>query len=198
MCLSRLAARACGSWCRLVDRRTSEKIVGIAVPGSDMKGDAMWHMPHHPPSLEVFQKNRGPLCWSETWSDQASCWYAHNVFCRAQAVLLVKEVQEVQEVQEAQEVRVVQELQEVQACVLQCILRQGVAEHHSQRNMASLFPRWCCRSCRCLIGWWSISLIMWQHRRAPCSYLVVLFCSFFWGRFYCMTQVPDPVDIFYI
>ena len=47
MCLSRLAARACGSWCRLVDRRTSEKIVGLAVLGSDVKRDAMWHMPHH-------------------------------------------------------------------------------------------------------------------------------------------------------
>ena len=50
MCLNRLAARACGSLCRLVDRRTSEKIVGIAVLGSDVKGDAMWHMPHAPAS----------------------------------------------------------------------------------------------------------------------------------------------------
>ena len=42
---SRLLARACGSWCWQVDRRTSEKIVEIAFLGSDAKGNAMWHMP---------------------------------------------------------------------------------------------------------------------------------------------------------
>ena len=41
-----LAARACGSWCwQAAHRTTSEKIVGVAVLGSDVKRDAMWHVP---------------------------------------------------------------------------------------------------------------------------------------------------------
>ena len=40
-----LTARACGSWCWQVCRTTSEKIVGVVVLGSEVKSDAMWHVP---------------------------------------------------------------------------------------------------------------------------------------------------------
>ena len=43
--MRRLAARACGSCCWLVYRRTSEKIVEVAVLESNLKRDAMWHVP---------------------------------------------------------------------------------------------------------------------------------------------------------
>ena len=41
----------------VIRRLLGEQIADVAVLGSGKKEDAMWHVPHHPPSLVVFERS---------------------------------------------------------------------------------------------------------------------------------------------
>ena len=41
----------------LFSRTIIEQIVDVTALGSGMRRNAMWHVPHYPPFLEVFEKN---------------------------------------------------------------------------------------------------------------------------------------------